>query len=283
MRTGEDMASSPPSARHALVVVGVSLLLALLILTNLQLRQIADRPRESNVGGAVVAPPVEGTSNGVLSKQLHELSHNLSSPIDELRRQLTAFSGASAGQAALANSVHGVAGSVARLGAVQHELTQMTKALATVDDNTRTMADRVAGLIGGIGKTNATLSDTNMTMTGVGQSMNATSATTTGMAQTMSQVDQAISATSDSTANLGQTMSTLSQGISTMNQSMSEVGGGIANMRQSLAAMNQSLATTDTNTAGMGASLVTLNYNMEGLLDVFCVYLGSTNRHCSSG
>src|SRR3954453_23717825 len=94
-----------PSAQRDNDVRGVltallgALIVALLVVTNIQLANLGDAGGAGNQSGAVpIPPPVQGTSNDVLSEELRKLSGDLTAPLNLLRGKLDPLSSLSAGQ-----------------------------------------------------------------------------------------------------------------------------------------------------------------------------------------
>lgn len=225
-----------------------ALIVALLVVTNVQLAHIGNQGstggRSTGAGAGSIPPPVQGTSNDVLSEELHHLSGNLAQPLNLLRGKLGPLSSLSSGQLAAANSFENVASSVRKLGSVRKELAQMSAGLGDVVGNTEAMA--------------GSLVDSTTTLKGVGRDIGSTNHRTSGLVHTMRQVNESITETGTTTS-----------------ESMAQVSGGIDAMRESISGMGQSLATTSTETKEMRASLTKLNSNMEEFLSLFCILLTS--------
>jgi uncharacterized protein YoxC len=243
----QDSAQRDSDVRGVLIALLGALVVALLVVTNIQLASIGDQggtSGQSSTARVPIPPPVQGTSNDVLSEELRQLSGDLTAPLNLLRGKLDPLSSLSAGQFAAAESFQDVASSVRRLGSVRQELAQMSAGLGDVVGNTEAMA--------------GSLGDSTTTLKGVGRDIGSTNRTTSGLARTMRQVNKSITTTGRTTS-----------------ESMGRVSAGIDAMRESITGMSQSLAATSTETKEMRASLTELNSNMEEFLSLFCILLTS--------
>jgi ABC-type transporter Mla subunit MlaD len=228
--------------RGVLTALLGALVVVLLVVANIQLASLGGPSNTDSQSGAVsIPPPVQGTSNEVLSEELGELSDDLAAPLNLLRGKLDPLSSLSAGQFAAANSFEDVASSVRRLGSVRQELAQMSAGLGSMVSNTEAMA--------------GSLGESNTTLEGVGRDIGSTNRVTGRLARTMGRVDRSITATGKTT-----------------NESLAGMSAGITAMRESISGMSQSLTT---ETQGMRASLAELNSNMEEFLSLFCILLTS--------
>ncbi len=238
----QDAVQRDSDVRGVLTALLGALVVVLLVIANIQLAGLGGPSDTGSQSGVVpIPPPVQGTSNDVLSDELGELSEDLTAPLNLLRGKLDPLSSLSAGQFAAADSFEDVASSVRRLGSVRQELAQMSAGLGNMVSNTEAMA--------------GSLGESNTTLKGVGRDIGSTNRVTSRLARTMGQVDESITTT-------GRTTSESLAGMST----------GINAMRESISGMSQSLTT---ETQGMRASLVELNSNMEEFLSLFCILLTS--------
>jgi hypothetical protein len=228
--------------RGVLIALMGALVVVLLVVANIQLANLGDSSDSDGQSSAVsIPPPVQGTSNDVLSEELGELSDDLAAPLNLLRGKLDPLSSLSAGQFAAADSFENVASSVRRLGSVRQELAQMSAGLGSMVSNTEAMA--------------GSLGESNTTLEGVGRDIGSTNRVTGRLARTMGQVDDSITATGKTTS-----------------ESLAGMSAGISAMRESISGMSQSLTA---ETQGMRASLAELNSNMEEFLSLFCILLTS--------
>ena len=230
----------------ALIALIGALVVTLLIIANAQLAGLGQggSAGPSRVAEPALPPPLQGTSNDVISEELRQLSRNLASPLNLLRGELDALSGLSSGQADVANSFQKFAKSVRNLGTVQGELAAMSAGLGDVVGNTEAMA-------GSLGGTNAALSS-------VDHNIRSTSRATNGMLQATRHLNASV----------------VTSGRST-NETMAKVSSGIEAMRGSLTAMNQSLSSTSAETKKMTESVAKLSANMERFFSLFCILLTS--------
>lgn len=159
----------------ALIALLGALIVALLIIANVQLANVGDQGGAgiSTVGAAAIPPPVQGTSNDVLAEELRGLSGDLTAPLNLLRSRLDPLSGLSTSQLAVADSFQDVTGSVRKLGSVRKELSALSSGIDDVVGNTEAL-------------------------NGVGQDINSTGRMTNGMARTMRRVEQSITASGKS-------------------------------------------------------------------------------------
>jgi uncharacterized phage infection (PIP) family protein YhgE len=205
----------------ALTAMLGGLIVALLIAVNVQLAGAGSNG--SGGGGSsgweapTIPPPVQGTSNDILSEELQQLSTSLAQPVDLLREQLAPLGGFAAGQVALSSSFENVASSVGKLSSVRLQLRKMSRGLST----------------------------TTSTLGGLNRGIDATSRSTLGMEKTMRQVNRSIKATGKSTSESIAKMSTgieaMQQSLGTMNQSLADTSSGTREMRESLMTLNANM------------------------------------------
>jgi len=209
-------------ADKALLAVLAAAVVFLLVATNVQLWRLADRdqPRQRVAAPAVSAlpPPLQGTSNTVLTKQMRRLSRSMTVPLNGMRSQLVGLQGLGAAQEGVAKQIGAMGASIRSFGGVQGQLAQMS---------------------GGLGTMVASTSSMSQGMVAMGRNMSATRKSTLGMVRVMKRLEGGIGATSASSQEA-------SEGIAAMRDSMSKMSGALEatatngkEMTASLAKLNQ--------------------------------------------
>lgn len=209
-------------ADKALLAVLAGAVVLLLVVTNVQLWRLADAGRPPQRAAAPVTstlpPPVQGTSNSVLTRQMRRLSRSMTVPLNGMRSQLVGLQGLGAAQEGVAEQIGAMGASIRSFGGVQGQLAQMS---------------------GGLGTMVASTSSMSRGMVAMGRNMSATRKSTLGMVRVMKRLEGGIGATSASSKEA-------SEGIAAMRDSMSKMSGALeataANgkeMTASLARLNQ--------------------------------------------
>lgn len=214
--TAEKQKESPRDAdtQGALIALLGALIVALLLVANVQLAAVGGQDGESSPTEATaLPPPVQGTSNDVLADELRGLSNDLTAPLNLLRSELGPLAGLPAGQLAVADSFEGVAGSVGKLGAVRKELATLSAGIKDVVGNTEAL-------------------------TGVGQDINATSRMTNGMARAIRKLDKSVTSTGKSA---NESVVRMNEGIEAMRQSLASTSSETQKMGASLAELNTNM------------------------------------------
>lgn len=213
-------AGSDREADKALVAVLAALIVLLLFATNVQLWRLA--PEDGGEGrtaatvGSALPPPVTGTSNDVLSRQMRRLS----TPLNRLRSQLAGLQGLGAAQLTVARQIEAMNASIRRFDGVRREIGEMTKGLGKMVANTGDMSSGLASM---------------------GRDMSATRTSMSGMVKVMKQVQGGIAASNESSRDASSGIAAMSASMAAMSESFTATAAGSREMTASLATLNQQM------------------------------------------
>jgi hypothetical protein len=209
----------------ALVAVIAILIVLLLLATNIQLWRLSGQSNGGDNTAATVRSalpaPVTGTSNDVLSKQMHRLSTKLTVPLNGLRSQLTGLQGLGREQRGVAKQIKRMNASIQGLGGVPGEIARMS---------------------GGLGKMVVNTSDMSSGLVTMGRDMNATRMSMGGMVKVMKRVEAGIEATNASSAEASSGIAAMRDATIAMSESFAATAANSKETTASLAAMNQHMA-----------------------------------------
>lgn len=208
-------------ADQALFAILAALIALLLLAANVQLWRLGSRDEAEGRTAATVhsalPPPVSGTSNDVLSKQMRRFSTRLTVPLNGLRSQLTGLQGVGGAQRDVAEQIKGMSASISRFGGVRREIGQMTSGLGTMVGNTGEMSDGLARM---------------------GRDMSATRVSMGGMVQVMKRVEGGIAATNASSREASEGIAAMRDATSAMAASLAATTASSREMTASLGALN---------------------------------------------
>lgn len=212
-------------ADKALVAVLAAAVVLLLLAGNVQLWRLADRDEAkgstSSPGGTALPPPVTGTSNEVLEKQMRLLSAEMTAPLKGLSAQLGGLQGAAGAQREVANQIEAMSASIRSFGAVRGEIKQMSTGLRAMVANTSTM---------------------NKGLRTMGHDMRATSRGMNGMVRVMRRVEGGIAATSASSREASEGIGAMSAATAAMAQSIAATATNGKEMATAMGALNQNMS-----------------------------------------
>ena len=189
-------------ADKALLAVLAAAIVFLLFATNVQLWRLAGRDEPDGQTAATarsaLPPPVAGTSNDVLSKQMRRLSKQLTVPLNGLRSQLTGLQGLDRSQRKVAAQIKAMNASIRQLGGLREEIGEMTDGLGKMVVSTSKMSN---GLVA------------------MGQDMSATRMSMDGMVEVMKRVEGGIAATNASSQEVSSTIAAMRDATIAMSES----------------------------------------------------------------
>jgi hypothetical protein len=222
---GRTKGGDVPEADKALVAVLAAAIVLLLFATNVQLWRLGSGGEAKGHTAATVRsalpPPVSGTSNDVLSKQLHRFSTQLAVPLNGLQSQLTGLQGFGNAQRGIAAQIKGMSDSIRRFGGVRGEIGQMTNGLGRMVANTSDMTNGLATM---------------------GRDMSATRKSMSGMVKVMRRVEGGIAATNTSSREASEGISAMRDATLAMAASISATAATSREMTASLGTLNQHMS-----------------------------------------
>ena len=216
---------SEREADKALVAVLAAAVVLLLLAGNVQLWRLADRDESkgstNSAGGTALPPPVTGTSNEVLEKQMRRLSAEMTAPLKGLSAQLGGLQGAAGAQREVARQIEAMSASIRSFGAVRDEIGQMSKGLGAMVANTSAM---------------------NKGLNTMGRDMRATRQGMNGMVRVMRRVEGGIAATSASSREASEGIGAMSAATAAMAQSITATATNGKEMATAMGALNQNMS-----------------------------------------
>jgi hypothetical protein len=216
---------SEGGADNALVAVLAVAVVLLLLAGNVQLWRLADRGGGGGarpaVTGSPLPPPVTGTSNDVLEKQMRRLSAEMTAPLHGLSAQLGGLQGAAGAQREVARQIETMSESIRSFGAVRGEIGQMSNGLGAMVANTSVM---------------------NKGLSTMGRDMRATRQGMNGMVRVMRRVEGGITATGASSREASEGIGAMSGATAAMAESIAATAANGKEMAAALGALNQSMS-----------------------------------------
>jgi hypothetical protein len=209
-------------ADKALLAVLAAAIVLLLLATNVQLWRLGGR---EEAGGQTAAtaqsalpPPVSGTSNDVLSKQMRRFSTRLAVPLHGLQSQMAGLQGLGRSQSKVASQIKQMNASFRQLGGLRREIGQMTDGLGKMIANTSEMSN---GLVA------------------MGRDTNATRMSMNGMVKVMKRVEGGIAATNASSREASSGIAAMRDAITAMSESFAVTAAKSGESTTSLVTLNQ--------------------------------------------
>lgn len=214
---------SEREADKALVAVLAAAVVLLLLASNVQLWRLADQGQGggSTSTGTALPPPVTGTSNDVLEKQMRQLSADMTAPLNGLSAQLEGLQGAAGAQREMAKQIEAMGASIRSFGAVRGEIRQMSSGLGAMVANTSAM---------------------NRGLSTMGRDMRATRQGMSGMVRVMRRVEGGIAATSASSREASEGIGAMSHATTAMAESIAATAANGKEMAAALGALNQNMS-----------------------------------------
>lgn len=210
-------------ADKALVAVLAAAVVLLLLAGNVQLWRLAGRGPEGRAraaAGSSLPPPVSGTSNEVLSRQMRRLTARMTAPLNGLSGQLVGLQGVGGAQHDVARQIEAMSASLRGLGAVRGEIGQMSNGLGAMVANTGAMTKGLATM---------------------SRDMRATRAGMSGMVRVMRRVEGGIGATSASSREASEGIAAMRDATAAMAESIAATAANGKEMTTALGALNQNM------------------------------------------
>jgi hypothetical protein len=210
-------------ADKALLAVLAAAIVVLLLVGNVQLWRLADKHPEGQAqaaAGSTLPPPVSGTSNEVLSRQLRRLSADMTAPLSGLGAQLSGLAGLGGAQQDVARQIEAMSASLRGFSAVRGEIGQMSTGLGAMVGNTNAMTKGLATM---------------------SHSMLATQEGIAGMVKVMRRVEGGIAATNASSREASAGMLAMRDATAAMAESIASTAENGKEMTTALATMNKSM------------------------------------------
>jgi hypothetical protein len=215
---------SEREADKALVAVLAAAVVLLLLASNVQLWRLSDRGEgggSTSAAGPALPPPVTGTSNDVLEKQMRQLSADMTAPLNGLSAQLGGLQDAAGAQREVAKQIAAMSASIRSFGAVRGEIGQMSSGLGAMVANTRAM---------------------NKGLSTMGRDMRATRQGMNGMVKVMRRVEGGIAATSASSREASEGIGAMSDATAKMAESIAATAANGKEMAAAMGALNQNMS-----------------------------------------
>jgi hypothetical protein len=210
-------------ADKALVAVLAAAIVLLLLAGNVQLWRLAERGPEGRAraaNGSSLPPPVSGTSNEALSRQIRLLTKKMTAPLNGLSGQLVGLQDVGGAQRDVARQIAAMDASLRSFGAVRGEINRMSNGLGAMVANTGAMTRGLATM---------------------GQDMRATRTGMTAMVRVMRQLKGGIAATSASSREATEGIVAMRAATAAMAESIAATAANGREMTTALGTLNTSM------------------------------------------